>query len=353
MKALLLCGGFATRLEPVTYFIPKPLLPVGIAGKPVVEYALEDVVRSGVMDITISTNAKFAQAFEYWIDQKRYDIDSAKMDLIIENTQNHNEKLGGVKGIMYAITEKKIDTDLIIIAGDNLYDFSVKEVIDYFNKHRKPTIAFYDIGSKEEAKRFGVAKLEGNKVVAFEEKPAEPQSTLVSTGIYIFPRESLSIIKEYLDQTERYRQARGLSSHGLSKDGSERLRVQGQMVRHRDSGDVQEGLRRVHRKAKQQQDALIASHLALDFAILFFTCLSATKLSLSISSSRIDMYLDCLLISGMNLYSRAFTLLFAFSISSTSFLSPSSLCATSTTVSSVFVNDSFMSSTAMLVDIRL
>lgn len=201
MKALLLCGGFATRLEPVTYFIPKPLLPVGIAGKPVVEYALEDVVRSGVMDITISTNAKFAQAFEYWIDQKRYDIDSAKMDLIIENTQNHNEKLGGVKGIMYAITEKKIDTDLIIIAGDNLYDFSVKEVIDYFNKHRKPTIAFYDIGSKEEAKRFGVAKLEGNKVVAFEEKPAEPQSTLVSTGIYIFPRESLSIIKEYLDQT--------------------------------------------------------------------------------------------------------------------------------------------------------
>lgn len=198
MKALLLCGGFATRLEPITYFIPKPLLPVGIAGKPVVEYALEDVVRSGVMDITISTNAKFAQAFEYWINQKKYDIDGAKMDLVIEDSTSHNEKLGAVGGIAYAINERKINTDLIVIAGDNLYDFSVKDIIEYFNLHRKPTVAFHDIGSKEEAKKFGVAQLEGNKVVSFEEKPAEPKSTLVSTAIYVFPKESLGKFNEYL-----------------------------------------------------------------------------------------------------------------------------------------------------------
>lgn len=201
MKALLLCGGFATRLEPITYFIPKPLLPIGIAGKPVVEYAFDDVVASGITDIVLSTNAKFAEAFEYWAKQKTEKM-KVKIDFVIEGTTHANEKLGALKGIEYAIKEKKIDTDLIIIAGDNLYDFSVKGIIAHFNKYRKPTVAFYDIGSKEEAKKFGVAKLDGYRIVSFEEKPKDPESTLVSTAIYVFPKESLKFIEEYLAETK-------------------------------------------------------------------------------------------------------------------------------------------------------
>lgn len=201
MKALLLCGGFATRLEPVTYFIPKPLLPIGIAGKPVIEYAFDDIVACGITDITLSTNSKFAQAFEYWAKQKT-EKTNIKIEFVIEDTSNHNEKFGAVKGIGYAIKEKHIDTDLIVIAADNLYEFSIKNVIEHFNKYRKPTVVFYDIGSKEEAKKFGVAKLEGDRVVSFEEKPENPKSTLVSTAIYLFPKESLSLIADYLKETK-------------------------------------------------------------------------------------------------------------------------------------------------------
>ena len=201
MKALLLCGGFATRLEPMTYFIPKPLLPIGIAGKPVVEYAFDDIVASGINDIILSTNAKFADAFHYWARQKT-EKSKVKIDFVIEGTTHDNEKFGALRGISYAIKEKHIDDDLIVVAGDNLYEFSLKDIIAYFNKYRKPTVAFHEIGSKEEAKKFGVAKLEGNRVVSFDEKPENPASTLVSTAIYIFPKESLGLIDEYLNETK-------------------------------------------------------------------------------------------------------------------------------------------------------
>ncbi len=200
MKALLLCGGFATRLEPITYFMPKALLPVGIAGKPVVEYAFDDVVSAGIDDIILSTNSKFLQAFEYWATQKA-EKTNVKIEFVVEGASSNEEKFGAVKGIAYAIKEKKIDTDLIIIASDNLYDFSVKDVIAHFNKYKKPTVAFHDIGSKEEAKKFGVGVLDGDRIVSFEEKPAEPASTLVSTAIYVIPKEMLGKFDEYLQKT--------------------------------------------------------------------------------------------------------------------------------------------------------
>lgn len=200
MKALLLCGGFATRLEPITYFMPKALLPVGIAGKPVVEYAFDDIVSAGINDIILSTNSKFVQAFEYWATQKTEKM-SAKIEFVVEDATENHQKFGAVKGIAFAIKEKKIDTDLIIVASDNLYDFSVKDVIAHFNEHRKPVVAFYDIGSLEEAKKFGIGTLEGHRIVSFEEKPIDPKSTLVSTAIYVLPKEMLGKFDEYLEKT--------------------------------------------------------------------------------------------------------------------------------------------------------
>ncbi len=196
VKALLLCGGFARRLEPITYFIPKSLLPSGINGKPVIEYIYDDVIASGITDVLLSTNSKFESSFRSWATQK-----NAMIDFVIEQTNHHNEKLGALGGIAYAIKTMNIDTDLLIIAGDNLYDFSVKDIIAYFEKHRKPTIAFYDIGSKEQAKNFGVAKLRGNMAVSFHEKPANPESTLVSTAIYLFPKEHLGKFEKYIKKT--------------------------------------------------------------------------------------------------------------------------------------------------------
>lgn len=199
MRALLLCGGFATRLEPITYFMPKHLLPIGVGGKPIIEFILDDLLASGVKDIVLSTNVKFAHQFEYWLRNRLKGNPDVSFKIITEKTVNNNEKFGAIKGIAYAIEQAGINEDTIIIAADNLYDFSVKDVIDAFNTHRKPTIAVYDIDSHDDARRFGVVSVDGDHVRSFVEKPKEPPSTLISTGIYVFPKESLGRFNEYLN----------------------------------------------------------------------------------------------------------------------------------------------------------
>ena len=198
IRALILCGGFATRLDPITYFVPKSLLPIGSAGKPIVEYILDDLAALGMDEVLISTNAKFLGHFEYWAGNisREHDV---KIDFVVEGTVSNSEKLGAIKGIRYAIEEAKIDTDLLIVAGDNLYDFSVKGVIDDLKKYGKPVVGLFDVGSVDEARKMGVVELKGNRIVAFSEKPAEPKTTMISTGIYAFPKEMLGSFGEYLD----------------------------------------------------------------------------------------------------------------------------------------------------------
>ncbi len=199
MKALILCGGFATRLAPVTYFVPKPLLPMGIAGKPIVEYIVEDLIGSGINRMVLSTNEKFSQQFRYWI-RSRVNAPGIKIKLVVEKGMSDADKMGQIRGIAYDIEKARIDTDLVIIAGDNVYDLTMREVVEHFNKNRKPTVVLYDVGSVDEARKFGVVEISEGRIVGFTEKPPEPRSTLVSTGIYLIPRESLGLFREYLGE---------------------------------------------------------------------------------------------------------------------------------------------------------
>jgi glucose-1-phosphate thymidylyltransferase len=197
MKALILCGGFATRLNPITYFVPKALLPIGAEGKPIIEYILDDMMACGINDIVLSTNAKFMGNFNYWA-KNILDKRNVKIDFVVEETMNNRDKFGQIKGISYAIEQGRIDTDLIIVAGDNFYDFSIKDAIEVFKKYKRPVAGLYNLSSIEDAKKFGVVSLKNNMISAFEEKPKAPKSTLVSTGIYVFPKESLGEFDEYL-----------------------------------------------------------------------------------------------------------------------------------------------------------
>jgi glucose-1-phosphate thymidylyltransferase len=202
MDALILCGGFAKRLEPLTLFVPKPLLPIG--GKPLIDYIVDDVEKSGVNRVIVSTNKKFANQFAYWRDNKMASDPKHNIELVVEPTVHDGHKFGAIRGIEYAIEQTGLDDDLLIISGDNFYNFSLDAMLAYFREKRNPTICAHDIGSEDEAKRFGVIKMEDNVVVEFEEKPAEPKSTIVSTGIYVMPKEIVSqssehnTFKEYL-----------------------------------------------------------------------------------------------------------------------------------------------------------
>lgn len=200
MKALILCGGFATRLEPMTYFLPKALLPVSIGGKPIIEYAFDNIVKAGIKEIILSTNTKFLGHFDYWAKNISGKHDGVVIEYVTENTMNNNEKFGAISGIAHAIDNAKIDDDLMIVASDNFFDFDVKDMIDNFKKTGKPEIGLYDVKSIDEARKLGVVGLTGDRVTSFSEKPKEPESTLISIGIYIIPRNMLSKFNEYLKE---------------------------------------------------------------------------------------------------------------------------------------------------------
>lgn len=196
MDALILCGGFATRLEPITLFVPKPLLP--IRGRPILDYILENVTRNGVSRIVVSTNRKFADQFMYWKTHRENNGLNRQIEMVIEPSMHNGEKFGAIRGIQYAIEKSKFNDALLVIAGDNFYDFDLSALISRFEETKKPTIAVFDIGSIEEAKRFGVVSMKENRIVDFQEKPESPKSTLISTGIYIFPSKTLAKYREYL-----------------------------------------------------------------------------------------------------------------------------------------------------------
>lgn len=196
MDALILCGGFATRLEPITLFVPKPLLPVG--DRPILDHIMDSIAALGIERIVLSTNKKFGGQFRYWAENRMASGFKAKIEIVVEPTMHHGEKFGAIKGVAYTVESAKLKNDLLIIAGDNFFAFDLKRMVDHFEKSRKATIAAFDIKSTEGAKRFGVVQVKDDVVIGFEEKPESPKSSLISTGIYLFPREMLKKFHEYV-----------------------------------------------------------------------------------------------------------------------------------------------------------
>ncbi|MDE1846316.1 MAG: nucleotidyltransferase family protein [Candidatus Micrarchaeota archaeon] len=199
MDVILLCGGFGKRMEPIGLFIPKALLP--IKGRPLLDHIIEDLGNyKEVERIIISTNKKFIDQFEYYVNSKREGGFGKKLELIIEHTSHDGEKLGAIRGVEYVLEKAGVKNDFMIIAGDNYYEFDLKEIIAHFEKTGKATICLHDVKSIEEAKRFGVVELRGERMIGFEEKPENPKSTLISTVIYALPKESVEMFRKYISE---------------------------------------------------------------------------------------------------------------------------------------------------------
>ncbi|MBP1911706.1 sugar phosphate nucleotidyltransferase [Thermococcus stetteri] len=190
MKVVIMAGGYATRLWPITKDVPKALLPVG--DKTILDHIMEKVMETG-LEIYISTNRFFESRFKPFAEKWG-------VKLIVEDTLHEEEKLGTIGALKKIIEEVGLD-DYLIIAGDNLFSF---HLTDFLRKYDgKPLIAVYDVGDPELAKRYGVVLLEGDKVIDFEEKPVLPKSTLISTGVYALPGDVMVLIDEYLENGHR------------------------------------------------------------------------------------------------------------------------------------------------------
>ena len=195
MDAVVLAGGYATRLWPITKDRPKMFLPIG--DETVIDRVFAELEADDRIDqVYVSTNARFADDFEAHLANSTFE----KPTLSVEDTTEEDEKLGVVGALAQLIDRESITEDLLVIAGDNLFSFQVSDFLDFFEEREEPCLAAYDVGSIDLARQYGVLEVSGNQVTDFQEKPERPASTLVSVACYAFPADTLSAMESYLAQ---------------------------------------------------------------------------------------------------------------------------------------------------------
>lgn len=197
MKALILAAGYATRLWPLTKNTPKPLLEV--KGKPIVEHIISHILElSDVSEILIVTNDKFSLTFEQWAESFKCKI---PVKIINDMTTSNDDRMGAVGDMRYVIKETKLNDDLLVIAGDNLFEYKLKDFENYFLKKKASIVACKQMDSIEDVKgKFGVVEVDKEgKIIGFAEKPENPKTTLASTACYLFTKADVLEINLYIE----------------------------------------------------------------------------------------------------------------------------------------------------------
>ncbi len=199
MNILILAAGYATRLYPLTENKAKPLLEV--AGKPMMEWVIDHLAAiEGIEKVCVVTNAKFAADFQTWADGYNQRHAPLAFAIINDGSTSDAEKLGAIGDINLCIARAGLNaSDLIVVAGDNLFSESLADFGRFCREKKQPVLGVYDVGSTDEAKKYGVIAVDGDGVItSFEEKPAEPKSTLIGIALYYYPREIVETVPTYI-----------------------------------------------------------------------------------------------------------------------------------------------------------
>lgn len=198
MNVILLAAGYATRLHPLTLTQPKPLLPV--AGQPMIDYVLDNLAPIGGIDrVFVVTNARFAGHFERWAAAYRAAKQPLDFEIINDGSTDDSNKLGAIGDLHLVLTQRGLDNDLIVVAGDNLFSEPLTGFGDFCRGRTTPVLGVYDVGSLEQARKYGVVEVDADgRLLSFVEKPEHPQSTLIGIALYYYPRASLPLIRQYV-----------------------------------------------------------------------------------------------------------------------------------------------------------
>ncbi|MCQ2427891.1 MAG: nucleotidyltransferase family protein [Clostridia bacterium] len=180
MKCLILAAGYATRLYPLTENFPKPLLKVG--SKTILDWLTDDIRATGAVDgFVVISNGKFAAHFEEWAAAFN------DIEVVNDGTFTNETRLGAVKDIVFAKEKLGIDDDLLVIAGDNVLDFSLSHFIDFCREKKTSCTMRYYEPSIEKLRKCGVLTVgDDGRILRMAEKPAEPESHFCCPPFYYY-----------------------------------------------------------------------------------------------------------------------------------------------------------------------
>ena len=198
MNVLILAAGYATRLYPLTLTKAKPLLDV--AGKPMIEWVLDNLAPvPGIETVYVVTNNKFAHDFETWAEQYQRRPGKPRLKIINDGSKDDSDKLGAIGDMNLVLARENLGRDdLIIVAGDNLFS---EPLTDFVAQARgsEATLATYDVGDLEAIKKYSAITTDADGILtSFEEKPAEPKSTLTGIALYYFSRDTVPLFTTYI-----------------------------------------------------------------------------------------------------------------------------------------------------------
>ena len=194
MKCLILAAGYATRLYPLTENFPKPLLPV--QDKPILDWLIDDMDTLGEIDeYVVISNHKFAHHFDAWAKTK-----TQKVTVVDDGTSSNETRLGAIKDIQYAIDKLGLDDDMLVIAGDNLLDFSLTKFIQYAKeKNTSCIMRFYEPSEKKLVKCGVVTIDENDKILEMTEKSPTPATHWCCPPFYYYTKEDAKLVQKCID----------------------------------------------------------------------------------------------------------------------------------------------------------
>lgn len=191
MICIVLAAGYATRLYPLTANYPKPLLK--IQAKTILDWLLDDIDEIGAERYVIISNHKYIDHFNKWSLNKNL---SVPITVIDDDSVSNETRLGAVKDIQFAIDELQLDDDLLVIAGDNVLDFSLTKFINYANEKKTSCVMRYYESEISKLRKCGVLKIDSNDlVIDMKEKPIEPESNWCCPPFYYYTAEDAKLVK--------------------------------------------------------------------------------------------------------------------------------------------------------------
>ena len=191
MKCLILAAGYATRLYPLTENFPKPLLDVG--GKTILDWLVDDIDTAGLVDeYVVISNHKYAHHFDAWAKTK-----TMKVTVVDDGTSSNETRLGAVKDIQFAIDKLSLDDDMLVIAGDNVLDFSLTKFVRYAAEKKTSCIMRYFEPSEQKLTKCGVVAVdEKDQIQSMEEKPAQPKSHWCCPPFYYYTKADARLVEK-------------------------------------------------------------------------------------------------------------------------------------------------------------